>query len=91
MKTVFGLLLKHFWIPDKFILIVWTHFLNVILILGQFNLSSNKGIVFRFTTVFSTVSLSYSGTSCDRKILFQLCSKINKLLFSIVISNVLLA
>lgn len=47
MKTVFGLLLKHFWILDKFILMVWTHFWNVILILGQFNLSSNKGIVFR--------------------------------------------
>lgn len=47
-----------FWILDKLTLIVWTYFWNRILILGQFNLSGKKGIAFRFTTVFSTVSLS---------------------------------
>lgn len=62
-----ALLLNHGWILDKFMLIAWTHFWNVILILGQFNLSRNKGIVFRFTTVFSTVSLSYGCAACNRK------------------------
>lgn len=57
----------HFWILDKFILILWTYFWNGILILGQFNLSSKKGTVFRFTTAFSTVSLSYSCTGCGKK------------------------
>lgn len=57
----------HFWMLDKFVLILWTCFWNGILILGQFNLSSKKGSVFRFTTVFSTVSLSYGCTGCGKK------------------------